>query len=756
MSDLDNKGEPGSDPWDSFEPYVQLVRSLLPRANSVALFDSTARMRWSSDPTTGPDLHELIESALEAAGASPQGPGQMRLLDRQFPVYLCWLRDDSERVIGVIAVVCRANGDSDGEERGFAFAHSLLRPALECLRRDLLSRVAIDALNKTVSSRDRDLELLLADGAVDRPIGDGADDLKAILEQAIEHVGASTAALIVPDKSIALLRSSAQRASDTQLVARAHRQLLSMAQIRRDPVIINKLAPNSVMGLLPYKILSCALRSGAGKTIGVLAVFRDDLGPPFTDRDARMTEALARKAIGVIEINYDTLSGLYTRPAFENRVRAVVSDARSTLQWTALYIDVDQLHVINDSLGMHVGDSVLGKLGELVRSRLPPGAFASRISGDRFAVLLPTQPEDAEKFSESLREGVEHLGTMHGTSRLHVSVSIGVALLDTAAGELMHSLATAETACKAAKDRGRNRVEVYKANDLSLARRFADINIAGHVRAAIDTNRLQLYSQLILPFAHAEDPRPHFELLLRMLDENGQTVGPDRFLSAANRYQLMPEIDRWVVNKAFESLEPHREVLAGRAISFAINLSGQSLNDEEFVEFLLGKIAGSGLDPAVLCFELTENATIGSMSRAESFFRRLRALGCGVALDDFGTGLSSLAYLRQLPVTMLKIDGSFVREILKDPRTESMVRAIAQLARSMSIATVAEYVETEEIRTRIATLGVDYGQGFAIGRPAPLVDLLAELPLLVAAYMADTAPTVIAEILPDRYSEFLH
>ncbi|MGH8322897.1 MAG: EAL domain-containing protein, partial [Steroidobacteraceae bacterium] len=158
-----------------------------------------------------------------------------------------------------------------------------------------------------------------------------------------------------------------------------------------------------------------------------------------------------------------------------------------------------------------------------------------------------------------------------------------------------------------------------------------------------------------------------------------------------------------------------------------------SLNDATFPDFLLGRIACSGLDPELFCFELTENATIASIERAEALIRRLRGLGCAVALDDFGTGLSSLAYLRQLPVTMLKIDGSFVRDVLKDPRAESMVRAIAQLARSMSIATVGEYVETEEIRARIATLGVDYGQGFAIGRPVPLTDLLAELPLLVPA-----------------------
>ena len=753
MTDPSKKNEQSPDPWGSFEPYVQLVRSLLPRATSVSLFDATGAMRWSSETTTGPDFHSLVENALDAGGPSPQGPGLMRMLDGNLPVYLCWIRDDAEQLIGIVAVVCRASADQDSETRGFSFAHALLRPVLECLRRDLLSRAAIEQLSRTVTSRDRDLELLLADGAADRPAGDGADELKGILQQAIEHVGCSTVALIVPDKSIALLRSNTQRPADTQLVARAHRQLLSMAQARREPLIVNKLAPNSTMGILPYKILSCPLRSGAGKTIGVLALFRDDLGQLFGDRDARLTEILARKAVALIESSHDALSGLYTRPAFEQRVRAVVADPKSSKHWTALYIDADQLHVINDSFGMHVGDSVLGQLGELIRRRLPPGAFASRISGDRFAVLLPTQLDDAAKFADSLREGVEQLGTTHGESRLHVSISIGVALLDTAAGELMHSLAAAETACKAAKDRGRNRVEVYKSNDVSLVRRFADINIAGQLRAAIDAGRLQLYSQLIVPFACAESPRPHFELLLRMLDEDGRTIGPDRFLSAANRYQLMPEIDRWVINKAIELLKPQAGLLAGQTVSFAINFSGQSLNDESFADFLLERIRTSGIDPGVFCFELTENATIANLARAETLIQRLRQLGCGVALDDFGTGLSSLAYLRQLSVTMLKIDGSFVRDILKDPRAESMVRAIAQLARSMSLTTVAEYVETEEIRTRVATLGVDYGQGFAIGRPAPLMELLSELPFYASA---DSMPTVISDIGLDHLIEIVH
>jgi diguanylate cyclase (GGDEF)-like protein len=731
-----------SSPWHSFEPYVQLIRSLLPRATRVALFDTRGDLRWSSETTTGPDLLNVVDDALGNARNAPDSAGQLRVLAGNLPVYLCWLRDDAARLLAVLAVVCRPNADQDADGRSFSFAYSLLRPAIECLRRDIMARVALEELNRTVSALDRDLELLLADGAADPPTtADGADDLKGILQQSIDHLHCATVALIVPDKSIALVRSrNPERPGDMQLVARAHRQLLSMARMRREPVIINKLAANSSLGIMPYRILSCPLRSMSGRTIGVLALFREEVGEDFQDRDARLGDILARKAVSIIESSFDALSGLYMRPAFEQRVRGVVSDKNTARHWTALYINVDQLHVINDNFGMHVGDTVLGQLGELVRERLPRGAFGARISGDRFALLLPTELEDAENFAESLRQGVEKLGTMHGDSRLHVSISVGVALLDTAAGELMHSLAAAETACKAAKDRGRNRVEVYQPNDVSLVRRFADINIAGQLRDAIDAGRFRLDAQLILPFAGAESARPHYELLIRMIDDDGHTLGPDRFMSAAQRYQLMPAIDRWVLNRTIEMLQPHAGLLAGKALAFAINFSGQSLNDDEFPDFLLERVACSGLDPELFCFEITENATIANIERAEGLIHRLRRLGCAVALDDFGTGLSSLAYLRQLPVTMLKIDGSFVRDVLKDPRAESMVRAIAQLARSMSIATVGEYVETEEIRARIATLGVDYGQGFAIGRPAPLDALLTELPLLVSATAVNRSP----------------
>ena len=578
-------GKP-ADAWSGFEPHAQLCRSLLPRAQTIAIFDARGGLRWSTDQAAADDLKPVAAAAVAAARSAPDSAGDLHMLPGNAPAYVSWIRDESRHPLAMLAIACAASGE--GEARSYSLVQGLLAPMLECLRRELLARVTVAKLKRTVAE-------------------------------------------------------------------------------------LKKMSPG------------------------------EDVG------------------------SFDTLTGLYTRPAFETRVRLAVASNESSAGWSSLYINVDQLHVINDNFGMRVGDSILGQLGELLRGRLPAGAFAARISGDRFAAMLPGHLDDAERFGEALREAAEQLGNMQGNSRLRVSISIGVAALDSSESELMHSLAAAETACKAAKDRGRNRVEVYRANDVSLVRRFADINIAGQLHDAISAGRLRLDAQLILPFGNGTQRRSHYELLVRMIDEDGTAALPDSFMSAAIRYQLMQSIDRWVIETAVERLKTYADTFANGPLTFAINFSGQSLNDESFSEFLLERIRSSGLPPDLFCFELTENTAVASVKRATELMGRLRALGCGIALDDFGTGLSSLSYLRELPVTMLKIDGSFVRDVIRDPRAESMVRAIAQLARTMSLATVAEYVETKEILARVATLGVDYGQGFAIARPVPLDDLLSEL-----------------------------
>jgi EAL domain-containing protein (putative c-di-GMP-specific phosphodiesterase class I) len=353
--------------------------------------------------------------------------------------------------------------------------------------------------------------------------------------------------------------------------------------------------------------------------------------------------------------------------------------------------------------------------------------LASRISGDRFALMLPeANVNTAQDVAERLRDSLERAAFVRDRQTVDISASFGIAAVVGGHLSLSHALASAEIACKAAKDRGRNRVEVYADGDQSIVRRYTDLTLIGTVRAALLDQRFRLEAQPIVPLNGAA-PNPKFELLLRMTDEDGNSIPPDKFLSAAERYQLAPAIDRWVVRRVIDVLKPLAPQLNPLGACFAVNISGQSLGDADFAAFMEDTLRDAGLPLELLSFEVTETAAVANIVRAEALIRRLREFGCAVALDDFGRGLSSLTYLKTLPVTHLKIDGSFVRDAVADERSQAMLSAIVQLARAMKLETVAECVESDAIRKAISELGVSYGQGFSIGRPVPLDKVLAGL-----------------------------
>src|SRR6201999_1580940 len=275
------------------------------------------------------------------------------------------------------------------------------------------------------------------------------------------------------------------------------------------------------------------------------------------------------------------------------------------------------------------------------------------------AALIPALPlEGAARIGEAIRMACTSIVPRTGGGSFEVSVCLGVAPVMKSDNALAHALATAEIACKAAKDRGRNRVEMFQDSDQSIIRRHTDILVIGKLREALDSDGFRLDAQPILPL-RGNYGRPRFELLIRMLGERGEIIPPGKFLSSADRYQLMPTIDRWVVRRACELLGEHSASVGEEFARFAINLSGQSLQDESFLGFVVDQLKTTGVPPAVLCFELTETATIGNLEKAQIFMRTLQELGCQFALDDFGTGVSSLAYLKDLSVNYIKIDGSF-------------------------------------------------------------------------------------------------
>ncbi len=711
----------------SLDPYGQLLRMLLPRAQSIVFCDRAGVSVWESDGQDGSNLQTLMqEMQADLASTSSASNGFAEPLSAEQTAYVFLLRDDARALVGSVGLVCR---DAGGESRPFDALQALLRPALQCLQRELASRTSIDDLQRSLVDRDLDLELLLGTAPGEIAGDDSPDDLARLVQGCVDHLGCAVGALLIPDKNLAVCRTGADvpASAGTEVLTRTHRHIVGWTQMHRQTLISNSLAATGPLANVRYKILSCPVMHGAQRVLGALALFKPLQAPDFDLRQVRVVELLARRVASIVMNAYDPTTGLLTRPAFETRAHAMLASHGDARSHCVVYVDIDRLHVLNENLGMHVGDEIIVRVAEAIRRNVTLRMLASRISGDRFALLLPDASVDrAQGIAGQLREALSRLGYVCGSQAIDVTASFGIAQVVAGPHALSHALASAEIACKAAKDRGRDRVEVYADGDHSIVRRYTDLALIGTVRSALTDQRFRLEAQAIVPLNGVRSA-PKCELLLRMIDEDGNSVPPDRFLSAAERYQLAPSIDRWVLARVVEMLRPVAPRLQALGACFAVNISGQSLGDADFAAFMENTLRESGLPFEFLSFELTETAAVANIVRAEALIRRLRDLGCEVALDDFGRGLSSLTYLKTLPVTCLKIDGIFVRDVVADERSHAMLSAIVQLARAMGLKTVAECVESDAIRKAVRDLGVDYGQGFSIGRPVPLEKVLATL-----------------------------
>jgi diguanylate cyclase (GGDEF)-like protein len=727
----------------SFDPYGRLLRMLMPSLRGVVIHDGYSNLVWASDEWDLSDEPQLINDAIaNALSDATEFPGIARTLDADRVVYSFAVRGEHIELLGIVSLVVRLSGVQI-EPRPLQTVRQLVQPALECLRRELSLRAKLGSSERDLNIKERDLELMMEISSNQAAASD-ADEFSQILKTGLDRMGCALAALWVPDKniSVSMTRSGAPMAPEA--LQRAQHHLTAWMQMQQRTIVINHISKVATDVAAPYKILACPIRHHSERVMGVLALFNPPSAQDFDLQQTRVAEMLAKRSTNIIQAQYDTSTGLMTRQAFERQVSGLLTAAPAGSH-IILYLDIDRLHVINETFGMHVGDDVIVSVADRMAKALPPGALSARISGDRLAALIPgASMESAALIAEQIRAAAEGIVPRAGQGAFEVSVCLGVAPIGRSDNPLAHALATAEIACKAAKDRGRNRVEMFQDSDQSIIRRHTDILVIGKLREALDSDGFRLDAQPILPL-RGNYGRPRFELLIRMLGERGEIIPPGKFLSSAERYQLMPTVDRWVVRKACELLGTHSASVGEEFARFAINLSGQSLQDESFLGFVVEQLKASGLPAGVLCFELTETATIGNLEKAQVFMRTLQELGCQFALDDFGTGVSSLAYLKDLSVNYIKIDGSFVRDAITNARSESMIKAIAQLAKVMCMETIAEYVETDVLRVRMADLGVDYGQGFAMGKAQRLEDLLQELAIYEATVSNWGAPESAAE-----------
>jgi diguanylate cyclase (GGDEF)-like protein/PAS domain S-box-containing protein len=473
----------------------------------------------------------------------------------------------------------------------------------------------------------------------------------------------------------------------------------------------NELFVNHIGSEIPVAGTAAPMRNAQGAVIGCVVALQD----------ARHARELTRRLTH--QASRDSLTGLFNRHSFESQARHLIGEVDGGYANHALfYLDLDQFKIVNDTCGHVAGDELLRQLGVILHEALRSDDILARLGGDEFGVLLRRCSIDqAVKIAEKLRLSVEEFRFGWSDKVFQIGVSIGVVSVEPGVADLAALLSAADLACYAAKEAGRNRIHVYEASDDALAHRYGEMHWATDLARALDEDRFELFVQPIVALA-TDDAHRHWEVLLRLRGAEGDYINPGAFMSAAERYGLMPRIDRWVIEHAFKTFS---EMAARSATDccndvVAINLSGASLNDDSLIEFVREVQASTGMPWSRVCFEITETVAIRNLHMATSLVNELRNLGCKFALDDFGSGLSSFSYLKNLPIDYLKIDGSFIMDIVNDPVDRAMVEAIREVSRIMGVKTVAEWVENEETAEVLRSIGIDYAQGYFFGRPGAI------------------------------------
>ncbi len=450
------------------------------------------------------------------------------------------------------------------------------------------------------------------------------------------------------------------------------------------------------------------IHNQVGDTVGAVMIFRD------VSKSHRLASRLSWQA------SHDELTQLVNRREFERELDQVIDKARNEGSEHCLcFMDLDKFKVVNDTCGHVAGDELLRQLADIFRTQIRGADTLARLGGDEFAVILnKCALGPAVNVAEEIRAAVEDFRFGWGGQSFQIGVSIGLVMIDATSTDLEDVFKAADSACYAAKEAGRNRVHIYSQDDKEISQRRGEAQWVVRIQNALENNRFQLHYQPIVPLNRAENDSVHYEILIRMIGEQGETVPPGAFIPSAERYQLMAKIDTWVIEHLFAWMDQHWD-FSGQDV-FAINLSGQSLADDNLLYRVKQLLDHHQIPPDRICFEITETSAISNLSQAQLFIDELKQIGCRFALDDFGSGLSSFAYLKSLAVDYLKIDGAFVKDMAVDPIDRAMVESIHNIGSVLRLKTIAEFVEDDEILKALNEVGVDYAQGYGVARPKAL------------------------------------
>ncbi len=703
----------------SMNLFAQQIAETLNNVISVAIHDTAGQLVWAGpgddardDWTVSPFLREPVP-----------GIGFCERLSNENFVYVFYLSgEDKDASMGTVSIQV-----SSSHPMSLEFAHAEIEQIIECIERQLEINSELSSIKRMSSEGRRGLQMLVKLDELEGKEEPG-EYIRRLLELSAAHFEVEMAAVLLPEMRIQETWPASMLTDDatSKTVMATLGSLVIQAKMHRKVLLSDANITIQVaagLGSRSPKVLCCPIMNAKDEVIGIFVL----IGPRrFTRDQVRLARAVSVKIYSFSKTARQSAIERYTRHTLVHYIdKTLVFDPGQS--HALLHIDIDKLHIVNDNYGHVAGDLVIEHVGNIVAGFAKKDDAVARLSGDCFALFLRGANEaSAADRAQFIVDALAREHPRFETVDIEVTASIGIVLVPGVATNGSAALNTAEMAARSAKSRGGDRYVVFQDTDASVAQRRTDLDQVNDLQFALIENRFVLHAQPILSLHDDEGPA-RYEILSRMLDRDGETIPSASFISSAERYQMMSAIDRWVIKTTLDQLSAADNMIEVSLSRFGINVSAQSLADADFCDYIETCIAESGISPDTLCFEITETAVVRSLEHARRFIRRMRKIGCMVALDDFGTGYCSFAYLKDLPVHYVKIDGVFVRDVLQNPLSQAIISSMVEIAKVMKASTVAEHVENELIYQQMRNYGIDYVQGFLTGRPAPLDGILSRL-----------------------------
>lgn len=723
----------------NYDKYLKLLMQLHAAISGLSVYDASGDCLWNSAAGGGGEanLAELLQRDLADIVDTARQPSRVKTATGELIELIGLVNNRGETALLLCLELDESLVDAQsllGEDSNVNMLNEYLLGEYQQAAEIASREDELNFMTGELTRRYEELNLIYKAEDQAMNIIHGRELLRQLVANTSRFLNVDIIYLYMPAKNIAVhkFRNEKPVVGSKRLFDSLRGELLEKLQQQNESLVINHVGDAERIGLpldLPFKLVVSAVVNAENEVIGCLAMASQNLGIDFTNSDRNLLDVMAKKASKITQSNFDPLTGLENSNSFELIIRDLLKQTWSTeINHAIANIDIDRMAVINDISGRDAGDALIKLVGQKISGLLRSRDVVARIGSDKFGVLLencdlPTARIVMRKIADEVSaidlnwEGAEH----------EISVSIGIAPVNRHSRSVTSLMSAAETARNVSKERGRNEIHVFEMDDTDLLRRKQQIQWVSQIQAALRNNRFVLYAQLIQPL-DANNNEVHYEILVRMLDDDDEIIFPGMFLPAAESFFLMASLDRWVIRRALQQISASVATLQPAGTIFSINLSGQSLNSpDELAAFIREMLAQYKVPATMICFEITESAAVANIDDAHKFIETLHRFGCSFSLDDFGTGLSSFSYLKNLDVDILKIDGAFVSGIVDDPVSESMVAAINQVGHAMNLRTVAEFVENDAICDKLKSMGVDYGQGYGLGKPIPLEQQLKDM-----------------------------